>query len=116
MSDLHCAATLLFLSSDDEAAVAKLSAERVAMVYDGQHAEASKRAADLAAALHVRVVSLAEPVTTDGVRNQEPDTMRVLGELADQHRGETVVVVLTDTPEPFRMKVDADGIQLEPLR
>jgi hypothetical protein len=41
--------------------------------------------------------------------------MRVLGELADQHRGETVVVVLADAPEPFRMKVDADGTRLEPL-
>jgi hypothetical protein len=115
MSDLHCAATLLFLSSDDEAAVAKLAAERVALVYDGQHAEASKPTADLAAALHVRAGSLAKPVTTDGVRNQEPGTMRVLGELADHQRGETVVVVLADAPEPFRMKVDADGTRLEPL-
>ncbi|HET7356441.1 MAG TPA: hypothetical protein VFJ09_07170 [Nocardioidaceae bacterium] len=115
MSDLQCAATLLFLSPDDEETVAELAAARVATVYDGQHAAASKRAVDLAAALRVRAASLGEPVTAHEVRSQRPEAMRVLGEVVDLHRGETVVV-LVDTTEPFRLNVDADGVRLEPLR
>jgi hypothetical protein len=115
VSDLQCAATLLFLSLDDEATVAGLAAARVAAVYDGRHGEPSERAAALAASLHVRLVTLAEPVTIDGVRNQRPEEVRVLDEVADQHRGETVVV-LTDASRPFRLKVDADGVVIEPMR
>ena len=113
MSDLQCAARLLFLSAEDEAAAARLPEERVAAVYDGHHHPASAEATDLARTLGVPVRSLEDGVSAERARARDPETMRVLGEVADLYRGETVVV-LTPTGAPFRLNVDGDGTRVEP--
>jgi hypothetical protein len=116
MSDLQCPATFLFLPPHAAQAASGLAAERVAMVYDGQPAVASSAAEALAAALRVPVRPLDEPVAADAVLAQKPPAMRLLRDIADLHRGETVVVV-TETGSPFRVEVDADGVRLtEPRR
>jgi hypothetical protein len=112
MSDLQCAARLLFLSAGDGAAASRLHEERVAAVYDGHHHPASAQATELARTLGVPVRSLAERVSADLVRARDPEAMRVLGEVADLYRGETVVV-LTPTEAPFRLSVDGDGTRVE---
>jgi|tagenome__1003787_1003787.scaffolds.fasta_scaffold20862162_2 broad specificity phosphatase PhoE len=111
MSDLQCAATLLLASPEEQEAVrstgealtersvalaGSLASARVAAVYCSGAAEAVQTAGIVAARLGlpaVAQVGLLEP--TEGV--SEADTSqrsdRQLQELADVHRGETVLVV-----------------------
>lgn len=114
MSDLQCPATFLFLSAEDGPAAAALAGLRVALVYDAQHAVASEAATTLAGHLDVAARALDEPVTAEAVLARAPAAMRVLRDVADLHRGETVAV-LTDTREPFLVEVDADGVRSTPL-
>ena len=114
MSDLQCAARLLFLSVTDGAAAGWLPGERVARVYDGQHEVASAKAVALAETLNVQARALEERVSAGDVRAHAPAAMRVLRDVADLHRGETVVI-LTATEAPFEVRIDGDGVLVEPL-
>jgi len=91
VSDLQCAATFVFVASGDETRADALAAElrfrRVAMVYTGVGAGPERTARTVAAHLGVRVSS------RPGL-----DERAVLESLADEHRGETLLVVADATP------------------
>jgi len=102
MSDLQCAARFVLLT--DPGATAQLGHERVAAVYDarpGGHDETSVELLGLA----VQVVA---PLTLRGVLDRSPQALGALGDLADLHRGETVVV-LSGGSAGGRVDVSLDG-------
>lgn len=113
MSDLQCAARFLLLPSSDveehRRRVASLRFERVARVYAAQPDLAAARR--LAAGLGVPAGLIAgliagEPVPVD-------DALR---DLADRHRGETVVVVTAAVSSAWVVLVDGDGATWRPCR
>jgi hypothetical protein len=109
MSDLQCPVRLFLLSGPDAAVADRLRHERVAMVYDGPP-RASGASTALAEALGVPLGVLSNPVTLDDVRSGSGDTMAVLRDVADLHRGEAVVVVVAGAKDEIvQMSLDADG-------
>lgn len=118
MSDLQCPARLLLVRAPDGAQPhwERLGDARVLAVYaePGLRADAEQAAGALDATVHV----LDAPA----------GTWHTLTELADLHRGESVLVVLTQdrladllarlgapippAGEPVRVDVDGDGIQV----
>jgi len=113
MSDLQCAARFLFLTSAGAATAESLRHERVAAVYDGAR---SPGAAELGLALSIPVEATARPISVDDVLAQAPDAVRRLRDLADVHRGETVVVVAAGEPgQRVEAALDADGLLVRDL-
>ena len=95
MGDLHCPATLLLAAYGDaaqaQALAARLRSRKVALVWSSDVAPARAYAQAVAAALGVGVSVRAELGVPD------PDRVRdLLDEIADTHRGETVLVVTDD--------------------
>ena len=104
MSDLQCAATLLLVPYRDVSNLGQaLSGSRVAMVWTTTIEPARQAAGVLAADLGVGVTASADIAGTD-------PSAAVLGEIADQHRGETVVVVLDTGDAIVEVAVDGDGL------
>jgi hypothetical protein len=103
VSDLHCAATLVLAPTASlDALVPQLAGSRVALVRCGTSTEALRAATGAAAALGVGLVEdrgldLAETVD------------QTLGDIADEHRGETVLVVLDHVDAVTEVAIDNDG-------
>jgi hypothetical protein len=88
-----------------------LREERVAAVYAAP--AAAEVASALGGALGVSAFDLERQVALDGVLAGQPDDIAVLEELADLHRGETVVVVAAGQPaQRAEVVVDADGVRV----
>ena len=102
---------------EDGADVARLRAERVAMVYDAAYDGVAGRPSGLAEVLGLSLGvpsrALGARLHTDRVRVQEPETMQVLRDVADLHRGETVVVLL-DGNDQLELRIDGDGVAFGP--
>jgi len=112
VSDLQCPARFLVLGGAATADEERLRHERVAAVYAGTRDDAGP-ATRLGEGLGVPVHPVVE-LTVEGVLDQAPETMEVLAELADLHRGETVVVLATgDRPRRVEVTVDGDGTRVE---
>jgi len=120
MSDLQCPARFLLLSEPDASVAQGLRHERVAAVYDGPPAPATdeepSRAAGAAAlgdALGLRVQVMARRLSAADVLARAPEALDELRDLADLHRGETVVVVVAGKPGGrLEVWVDGDGVSV----
>lgn len=96
MSDLQCAATLLLVPPDRiEALLPAVSGARIAHVWCDGSPEAVRAARTAAARLGVRTTERA------GIDAH-------LDEVADEHRGETVLVVL-ERDEAVELVIDGDA-------
>ena len=114
MSDLQCPARFLVLTDVADAA-ASWPQERVAAVYDGRTGRAAPgpEASGLAARLGVRATGCPQLLRSDVVV-RAAGALAVLCDLADLHRGETVVVLPAGEPGPvLEVRVDADGVRVE---
>ena len=108
MSDLQCPARFILLTSLDASSAEELRHERVAGVYDAPPGAA---ATELAAALGVPATAMARPATLEAVLAREGSAVDVLRELADVHRGETVVVLVEGRPgRRAEVAIDGDGV------
>lgn len=104
MSDLQCAATLLLVPYGEVPTHAQaLSSARVARVWAAA-TDPARRAADVLAA------DLGVGVTTSGDLAGAEPSAEVMGEIADQHRGETVVVVVDRGDAVLEVVIDGDGL------
>ncbi|MEZ0581084.1 hypothetical protein [Nocardioides sp. MH1] len=111
MSDLHCAATLLVTPSDRvPALVDELAGARVAHVWSDGTTETHVAARSAAARLGVGITERA-------------DVGAHLDEVADEHRGETVLVVVgavagavAGDAEVTEVRIDGDGRISRPWR
>jgi hypothetical protein len=123
VSDLQCAATVLVLHADDEAR-SWLAGERVALVYDGAAGDPRRDAAGgdqgdggsvqaLARGLGVGARTLDVAVTRAQVQRREPVAVRALQELADVHRGETVVLAVAEPGPLVEVRIDGDGLVMQ---
>lgn len=113
MSDLQCAARFVLLTDPGQAGA--LRHERVAAVYDGavSDGDPASRAGEIAETLGLPVLALAAPVALTAVLSREPAALTALGELADLHRGETVVVTVAGEPgRRVDVGVDGDGVTI----
>lgn len=101
----------MVVGSLDERTIASLRLARVAAVYDGRGAGGI--APPEAFGLSTRV--LARPLRVGDVLARSEDALLGLRDIADQHRGETVVV-LADGPPGDRVdvRIDADGVSISP--
>ena len=90
MSDLQCPARILLIHHDAEVMVGALSRARVLHVYSGADPAAAAIAERLAVGLGVAGTRWAEGT---GAPAGSCIAREVLEDLADRHRGETVVVV-----------------------
>ncbi|HET7397246.1 MAG TPA: hypothetical protein VFJ94_01890 [Intrasporangium sp.] len=108
MSDLQCAARLLlvppFEASNGGALAGSFRLERVAAVYAA--------AGDLEAARQLATRLQVRARQTSGALEPGDDA---LTELADRHRGESVVVVSGGVVSPCVVLVDGDGWNVAPL-
>ncbi len=109
MTDLQCPARFLVCVVGEGAAL-DLRHERVAAVYAGTPDQVAPA---LAVELGVPVSFLTREVSVDAVLAREAATMQVLAELADLHRGETVVVSARGRAgSPIEVSVDGDGARI----
>lgn len=110
MSDLQCPARLLLLSEPDASTAEALRHERVAAVYDGPPGSG---AAELGRALGLPVQVLARPIRLVDVLAREAGALDDLRDLADLHRGETVVVAAVGDPGArVDVALDGDGLRV----
>ena len=110
MSDLQCAARFVLVCAPDAATAESLRYERVAAVYDGPPGSG---AAELGDALGLPVQVLARPVAVDDVTARAAEALGDLRELADLHRGETVVVTAVGRPgRRLDVAIDGDGVTM----
>ncbi|HEU4513868.1 MAG TPA: hypothetical protein VFR87_12245 [Nocardioidaceae bacterium] len=110
MSDLQCPARFLVVAAPGtvrpEPLAESLRHERVAAVYDAPpHADEARA---LAGALGLPLHDMTRRLTLAEVAAQSPGALDVLRDLADLHRGETVVVV-GEGPAGRRVDVSVDG-------
>jgi hypothetical protein len=109
VSDLQCPARFLVVAGADAITAEELRHERVASVYDGQRGPGDVRAAaELARALDLPVQDLARSLSLADVLAHEALAIDALRDLADLHRGETVVVTATGG-QGARVDVAVDG-------
>lgn len=103
MSDLQCPATLLLVPPHLVGAlVPTLSGRRVAQVWSSSAPDAVSAAGPAAAALGVGAT------TSNDLR--DPDRRHgTLTGIADQHRGETVLIVVDGGDEVVEVSIDGDG-------
>jgi hypothetical protein len=114
VSDLQCPARFLVLADPDGAAAGSLRHERVAAVYGAPpHADGLTA---LAGALGVPLRAVERRLTVAEVVAESAGALDVLRDLADLHRGETVVVA-GEGPAGQRVEVsvDGDGVTVVPV-
>jgi hypothetical protein len=110
MSDLQCPARLLLLGEPDPATAQALRHERVAAVYAGPPGPG---AAELGRALGLPVQDLARPIALVDVLARAAGALDDLRDLADLHRGETVVVAAVGEPGArVDVSLDGDGLRI----
>lgn len=110
MSDLQCPARFLLVCGPTASTAETLRHERVAAVYEPGRGSG---AAVLADALGLPVQVLPRPVAAADVRVRDGEAIDVLRELADLHRGETVVLVADGEPgERLEIAIDGDGVHI----
>lgn len=103
MSDLQCAATLLLVPrSETKGLAVALSGARVVHVWSAPTEAARRAAGALAADLGVGISAHAELHGPTGLD-------AALADIADQHRGETAVVVVDDGEAILEIAIDGDG-------
>src|SRR5690349_18857059 len=108
MSDLQCAATLLLLPYDEAGRHASgLAGARIARVWTAPGDQERLAAAALAVELGVAVA------TSEDLDGPEPSDA-ALGAIADEHRGETVVVVVERGAAATEVAIDGDGTARRP--
>lgn len=117
MSDLQCPARFLLLAGELPDAGA-LRHERVAAVYaaTGSPGDGADRAAELARAVGVPVREMTAVLWLDEVVGRNEEALGALEDLADLHRGETVLVAVADGGSRSRrvdVAVDGDGLTVE---
>jgi hypothetical protein len=111
VSDLQCPARFLLVPPQEEGVAGSLRLERVAAVYDAAGAAAGAGA--LARELGVPARPCPAPVRMVDVRTGAPEALAVLADLADLHRGESVVVLAEGAPgERLEASLDDDGVRL----
>ncbi len=111
MSDLQCPARFILLTTLDGATADVLRHERLAAVYDAPPGAA---ATGLAAALGIPATALVRPLALEAVLVRESLAVETLSELADVHRGETVLVVAEGRPgRRVEVAIDGDGVAVE---
>lgn len=116
MSDLQCPARFLLVAAPGaarpEPLAESLRHERVAAVYDAPpHADEARA---LAGALGLPLHEMTHRLTLAEVANESPGALDVLRDLADLHRGETVVVVGEgDDGHRVDVSVDGDGVTVQ---
>jgi hypothetical protein len=94
----------------DASTAQSLRHERIAAVYDGPPGTG---AAALARVLGLPVQVLARPIALVDVLDRAPEALSDLGDLADLHRGETVVVgAAGPAGSRAEVSVDGDGLRL----
>lgn len=115
MSDLQCAARFLVVTVTQRQADSlgdRLAGERIAAVYaeDG-----SPDVEPLSRRLGAASMLLPRPVKPESVVDREPDALTQLEELADLHRGETVLVLSqgSDDGNSVTVLIDGDGLTIE---
>lgn len=109
MTDLQCPARFLVCVVDHRTAIS-LRNERVAAVYDGTSGQAGQA---VAAQLGVPVAGTTYRVAVEAVLEREPAVLGVLAELADLHRGETVLVAADGgSGQQVEVSVDGDGVRV----
>jgi hypothetical protein len=125
MSDLQCAARFVVVACPDAATGRALLNERVAAVYvaplgavrerpaappgsAGKWPPAAVGATEMAGVWGLRPQPMSRPVAVADLLRRAADALDVLRELADLHRGETVVVVGEGDPG-HRVDVALDG-------
>jgi hypothetical protein len=123
MSDLQCPARFILLTSLDGSAADALRHERLAAVYDAPPGATpteppteppTAAVTALAAALGVPVTALARPLALESVLARESLAVDALTELADVHRGETVLVLAEGRPgRRAEVAIDGDGVAVE---
>lgn len=108
MSDLQCPARFLVLSDPDASLAETLRQERVAAVYDGPPGSGATALGD---ALGLPVQVMSRRLVQADVLARHPDALGELCDLADLHRGETVVVLAEGTHgQRVEVAVDGDGV------
>jgi Mrp family chromosome partitioning ATPase len=105
VSDLQCPARFLLVCGPDASLAEELRHERVAAVYVDPPGPG---AAALAGALGLEAQALARPIALVDVLERDPGALATLGDLADLHRGETVVVD-AEGERGHRLEVALDG-------
>lgn len=113
MSDLQCPARFLLLCGVGAPDADALRHQRVAAVYDGTGGRGGAAAADLARGLGLTVQVTARPFSAADVLARGPEALEQLRDLADLHRGETVVVAATGAHgQRVEVAVDGDGVSV----
>ena len=111
MSDLQCAARFVLVCAPDAGTAESLRHERVAAVYDGPPGSG---AVALGHALGLPVQAMARPMAAADVLARDPEAVGELRDLADLHRGETVVVAVLGHPgQRVDVALDGDGLTVE---
>jgi hypothetical protein len=105
VSDLQCPARFLLVCGPDASLAEELGGERVAAVYADPPGPG---AAALARALGLEAQALARPIALVDVLHRDPEALATLTDLADLHRGETVVVD-AEGEAGYRLEVALDG-------
>jgi hypothetical protein len=110
VSDLQCPARFLLVCGPDASLAEELRHERVAAVYVDPPGPG---AAALAGAFGLEARALARPLALADVLQRDPGALATLRDLADLHRGETVVVD-TEGQQGHRLEValDGDGLKM----
>jgi hypothetical protein len=110
VSDLQCPARFLLVCCPDVSLAGELRHERVAAVYVDPPGPG---AAALAGAFDLETKALARPIALVDVLEREPRALATLRDLADLHRGETVVVAAEgERGHRLEVTVDGDGVRL----
>lgn len=122
MSDLQCAATFLVVgvqSGDQVSTLAdRLRHARVALTYGGPDPAAVRTAEQLAASLGTASKVTDLELTEGRLRDHDAGILAALRDLADVHRGETVLLVAEHGPETgwLEVLVDGDGFSTRRVR
>lgn len=107
MSDLQCAARFVLIS--DAESIAELDDTHIAAVYDAREAGHLEPPARL---LELPVREVPRLVLRD-VLDESPRELGKLRDLADLHRGETVVVLVEgEVGDRVDVSLDGDGVVL----
>ncbi len=111
MSDLQCAARFVMVCAPDAATAESLRHARIAAVYDGPPGSG---AVALGQALGLPVQAMARPMAAADVLARAEEAVADLRDLADLHRGETVVVAVLGQPgQRVDVALDGDGLTVE---
>lgn len=111
MSDLQCAARFVVVDDMSDELIAQFLGERVAMVYDASADRRTGKAQVVAEALNVSARPLDRTIDVPEVLARQPAAMDALRDLADVHRGETVLVLAAGhAMGVLEVSIDGDGV------